>query len=82
MTIATVTSKGQVTIPADVRKELGLRSGSRIDFVYLDAGRYEIVVATGSVTSLKGLIPAPATPVTLEQMDAAIAEATSSDFSR
>ncbi len=34
--VATVTSKGQVTLPASVRKRLGLREGSRI--VFLEAG--------------------------------------------
>lgn len=34
--IATVTSKGQVTLPASIRKKFGLRKGSRI--VFLDAG--------------------------------------------
>ena len=34
--VATVTSKGQITIPAFVRKRLGLRKGSKI--VFLEAG--------------------------------------------
>jgi antitoxin PrlF len=79
---ATVTSKGQVTIPAEVRRELGLRSGSRLDFVRLDGGAYEIVVVSGSVKSLKGLVPAPQTPVSLEEMDAAVAEAAAEGFRR
>ena len=39
---AKITSKGQVTIPADVRRDLGVRSGDRIDFVRNAAGRYEL----------------------------------------
>ncbi len=39
--IATVTSKGQVTLPVSIRKKLGLRKGSRI--VFLDAGEGEEV---------------------------------------
>jgi AbrB family looped-hinge helix DNA binding protein len=32
MTITSVTSKGQVTIPKPVRQQLGIRQGSRIEF--------------------------------------------------
>ncbi len=73
MPASTVTSKGQITIPAEVRRSLGLTSGSRVNFVPLDNGSYEFVPATGTVTSLKGSVPAPSTPVTLEAMDEAIA---------
>ncbi|MGH3460413.1 MAG: AbrB/MazE/SpoVT family DNA-binding domain-containing protein [Kribbellaceae bacterium] len=82
MATATVTSKGQITIPVEVRRDLGLRTGSRVDFIRLDDGAYEIVPVTGSVRALKGLIPAPAVPVSLEDMDAAIAEAAAGDAER
>lgn len=36
MNVATVTSKGQITLPVSVRKRLGLRKGSKI--VFLEAG--------------------------------------------
>ncbi|QAU24804.1 AbrB/MazE/SpoVT family DNA-binding domain-containing protein [Dyella sp. M7H15-1] len=75
MASATVTSKGQVTIPVDVRTHLGLATGDRIEFVLNEAtGRYEVVPATRSVTALKGIIRKPAKPVTIEDMNAAIAE--------
>ena len=32
MEITSVTSKGQVTIPKEVRQQLGIRQGSRIEF--------------------------------------------------
>jgi antitoxin PrlF len=73
MPTATVTSKGQVTIPAEVRRALGLRSGSRLDFIR-HGDVYEIAVVSGSVRSLKGLISAQS-PVSLEDMDDAIAHA-------
>lgn len=69
-----VSSKGQITIPAEVRRSLGLTAGSRVDFVRTDKGSYELIPASGTVTSLKGCVPAPKTPVTLEQMDAAAAD--------
>ncbi|MEO6919547.1 MAG: AbrB/MazE/SpoVT family DNA-binding domain-containing protein [Collimonas sp.] len=75
MTSATVTSKGQVTIPVDVRNQLGLSAGDRIEFILNeDTGRYEVVPATHSVTALKGIIRKPAQPVSIEDMNAAIAE--------
>ena len=50
MASATITSKGQVTIPVDVRNELGLSAGDRIEFILNDAtGRYEVVPAIESV---------------------------------
>jgi antitoxin PrlF len=74
MTSATVTSKGQVTIPLDVRTQLGLSTGDRIEFIYNEqTGRYEVVPATRSVTALKGIVRKPAEPVSIEDMNAAIA---------
>ncbi|MFI7588410.1 AbrB/MazE/SpoVT family DNA-binding domain-containing protein [Spongisporangium articulatum] len=74
MSWATVTSKGQVTIPADVRKKLGLKRGSRVNFVEREDGVIEIVPVTRSIMSLRGILPAPAEPVTLAQMEEGIAE--------
>lgn len=75
MASATVTSKGQVTIPVGVRNQLGLTAGDRIEFVLNDeTGRYEVVPATRSVTALKGIIRKPAKPVSIDDMNAAIAE--------
>jgi antitoxin PrlF len=59
---ATVTSKGRVTIPVEVRRSLGLKSGSRVDFVPRADGSYELVSATGAVTSLKGAFAPAANP--------------------
>jgi antitoxin PrlF len=71
---ATVTSKGQITIPAQVRRDLGLRPGSRVSFVQMDNGAYEIIAKTESITRLKGIIPPLDRPVTIEEMNEAIAE--------
>ncbi|WP_446901929.1 AbrB/MazE/SpoVT family DNA-binding domain-containing protein [Burkholderia sp. YIM B11467] len=75
MASATVTSKGRVTIPVDVRTRLGLATGDRIAFILNEkTGRYELVPATGSITALKGVIRKPAKTVSIEDMNAAIAE--------
>jgi AbrB family looped-hinge helix DNA binding protein len=34
MAAATVTSKGQITIPAKIREKLGLKAGTRVEFVH------------------------------------------------
>ncbi len=73
MSSATVTSKGQITIPVDVRSTLGLRPGSRLTFVATSSGVFEIHVQAASVQDLKGVVPRPLGPVTLEDMDEAIA---------
>ncbi|WP_144630002.1 AbrB/MazE/SpoVT family DNA-binding domain-containing protein [Bordetella genomosp. 13] len=75
MSSATVTSKGQITIPVDVRQQLGLSAGDRVEFVLNEAsGRYEVIPATYPVTALKGIIRKPVRPVSIEDMNAAIAE--------
>lgn len=72
---ATITAKGQVTVPKPIRDKLKLKPGDRVDFV-LDAGdEVRVVPVTASVRQLKGMVPKPREPVTLEQMDDAIAKA-------
>jgi AbrB family looped-hinge helix DNA binding protein len=74
MTTATITSKGQVTIPKDVRIRLGIGTGDRIEFVEIQDGVFQIVAATQDVQALKGIVPKPKKPVTIDEMNQAIAE--------
>ena len=69
MPSATLTSKGQITIPAEVRTALGVTFGDRIDFIESEKGRFIIVPATCSVRELKGLVPKPKKPVSIEEMN-------------
>lgn len=71
---ATITSKGQITIPKEVRDALHLRAGDRLDFVVQADGTVRVLPITGSVKRLKGLLPKPPRPLTLDEMDAAIAK--------
>ena len=73
MSTATMTSKGQITIPAVVRAALGVETGDRVEFVQLEPGRCELVAASQPVTARNGLVRKPATPVTIVEMNAAIA---------
>jgi len=73
MSTASLTSKGQVTIPVVVRAALGVGTGDRIEFIQVGAGRFELVAATQSVTALKGMVRKPEVPVTVDAMNEAIA---------
>ena len=73
MTAATLTSKGQLTLPKDVRVALGVGPGDRLDFVRMEDGNFAVLPATQSVKTLKGIIPKPKKAVSLEEMDKAIA---------
>jgi antitoxin PrlF len=70
---STVTVKGQTTLPRDVRAALGLASGDRVRYVILD-GEVRLMKAR-PVKELRGLLARPGQkPVSLEDMDEAIAE--------
>lgn len=71
MTTATMTSKGQVTIPAEVRQRMGLGTGDRIEFVELETGVFAIKPATDDVRLLKGALRTPQKPVSVGDMNAA-----------
>jgi antitoxin PrlF len=73
MAVATVTSKGQITIPSRVRAALGLEAGDRVEFVEQGEGQFVLVAATRSVRELKGLFRGKRKrPVSIEEMNAAI----------
>ena len=73
--LATLTAKGQITIPKSARDALKLNPGDRVEFVFGDNGRLFLLPVTKSVRSLKGMLPKPAKPVSLETMDEAITQA-------
>lgn len=74
MTTATLTSKGQITIPADVRRALNVQTGDRVEFVQVQPGRFELVAATRSVRELKGMFGKPKRTVSIDEMNRTIAE--------
>jgi antitoxin PrlF len=73
MSTATLTSKGQITIPVDVRRALNVEAGDRVEFVQIEPGRFEVIATTRSVRELKGRFGKPQRTVTIEEMNAAIA---------
>jgi antitoxin PrlF len=70
---ATMSSKGQVVIPGDVRERLGLVQGSVLRFV-MDGEGVRLLPPAGDVRRLKGRLAKPKSPVTVDDMNAAIAE--------
>jgi antitoxin PrlF len=72
MAAATLTSKGQVTIPVAVREKLGLATGDRVEFVEVGPGEFALKAATEDVRALKGMVPRPLKPVSVRAMNAAI----------
>ena len=73
MTTATLTSKGQITIPSAVRHDLKVDAGDRVEFIQIEPGRYEFVAATQNVTALKGMFGKPTKSVSIDDMNRAIA---------
>ncbi|OYU17024.1 MAG: AbrB family transcriptional regulator [Rhodobacteraceae bacterium PARR1] len=71
---STVTSKGQTTLPKDVRAALHLHPGDRVRYMILDGGEVRLV-RSRPVAELQGLLQDKAKPVvSLDDMDAAIAQ--------
>ena len=69
---ATLSSKGQVTIPVEIRNRLRLNTGDKVDFVIFDGSRVEMIPKKGSASALKGMVKWTGRPATLEEMDEAI----------
>ena len=73
MSTATMTSKGQITVPRSVRLALGLHAGTKVDFVPTADG-FKVVPLRADASTLKGRFAGRATgAVSVEAMDEAIA---------
>jgi antitoxin PrlF len=72
MSRATVTSKGQITLPVEVRRTLRLEFGDAVTFEPSGDGAYVIRPEAGEIRKLKGIVAPPGEPVSLEEMDAAV----------
>lgn len=76
---ATITSKGQVTLPKAIRDRFHLEPGDRIEFILERDDVLRVEPVTAPVTQLKGMLSKPAVPVTLQDMDEAIARTAAGD---
>ena len=59
-------------MPKAIRIKLGLEAGHRVEFVETDAG-FLVKPATRDIRSLKGILPKPAQPVTIDAMNRSVA---------
>ena len=73
MPTATVTSKGQITLPKPIRDRLRLAAGDRVDFVVKDDGTVVLRAVTVDVRDLRGFLQRKGLkPLSVEAMNAVI----------
>ncbi len=74
--VSTITRKGQVTIPKDVRDSLHLVTGDKVEFVRNEQGEIIIKPMTCKVSEVAGMLGRykKAEPVSIAEMDLALAQ--------
>ena len=53
MPSAMVTFNGRITLPTDIRKQLGLKTGDNIDFIEIEKGRFAICPRTAAIREME-----------------------------
>jgi AbrB family looped-hinge helix DNA binding protein len=71
--VSKITSKGQVTIPEEIRREYHLQAGEQVEWEVTDRGTVELRKAGGSLDDLARILPRPAKTASVEDMDRGIA---------
>jgi AbrB family looped-hinge helix DNA binding protein len=75
METATITSKGQLTVPKAVREALGLGAGDRVEFVPMEQGGFAIRPLRSDISRIRGMLAGRvARPVSIDDMNEAIEE--------
>jgi AbrB family looped-hinge helix DNA binding protein len=69
MSEARMTSKGQITLPKEIRLKLGLKQGDRVRFIVEDDGRVRLLPAKRDVSELMGILPRPKRRLSIEELD-------------
>ena len=70
----TLTSKGQITIPAAIRAELNLQSGDHLDFI-VENGAIKASPVTGTLDDLINILPKAKQSYSIEEINETIAQA-------
>jgi antitoxin PrlF len=74
--LATITSKGQVTVPKNIRDQLNIQAGTQLDFTLNNDGTISVRPLIRTALSIVGILKRPVQKVgTIEQMNDAIVEA-------
>jgi len=74
MPTATVTSKGQITIPKSIREALGVQTGDRVEFRE-EGERIVVEAATSDLFALEGYLGEPPVRLSVEEMAETVREA-------
>lgn len=83
MSIATVTSKGQITLPKMIREHLDICQGDQVEFIVDERGEVRVHRLGGSASRLFGILRRPGMkPLTVEEMDEAIGQHLAEDDAR
>lgn len=81
--LATLTSKGQVTLPAPIRAALKLDAGARLDFALQDDGSIRVVPVSRDPLAIGAVLPKPPRgPVSAADLRAAIVGRAAERFAR
>ncbi|MBV1916049.1 MAG: AbrB/MazE/SpoVT family DNA-binding domain-containing protein [Pseudomonadales bacterium] len=67
-----ITTKGQITLPKQIVDHLHVIAGDQLDFSVDDKGVVSIASVVFSIKELKGFLPKPNRPVTLDEMEQTI----------
>ena len=71
---ATITSKGQITIPKEAREHLKVKSGDRVK-IFILPDRRVVLLPVLPVTAIKGIVKSSRRrPPTIEEMDGTVRE--------
>jgi AbrB family looped-hinge helix DNA binding protein len=87
MATAKVTSKGQITLPIELRKKLGIKAGTKVDFFENEQGQFVLYPKSGWITDMKGILKKMGHAQldyipTIEQMDEDVLDAVAEDYLR
>ena len=69
---ATVTSKGQITLPKAIREHFQLHTGDKVQFIIMDDGHVFLIPPKIPLAQLKGILPPPERALTIEEMEQTI----------
>lgn len=71
---SSVTSKGQTTIPKEIRERWGLKAGDKVRFFFHPSGHLA-VLPVRPISELRGVAKGRAKTLAIEDMDRAVTEA-------